>query len=139
MTVAFFLSTVVGFLLGGFIGPHTARSAIGVALIGLALTSALCIASWAFVSFALFRTLQGMSAGSIITLSLVVISNDYSARPRSLLIGISMAVISIVAALGSSFSSIVLESVGWRGCFVAVFLISTAALLSFRLAAAEAN
>ncbi|KAI1180570.1 MFS multidrug transporter-like protein [Nemania sp. FL0916] len=63
------------------------------------------------------RALQGVASGGLIQLSIVVISDLFSVRERSLYLGLTGFVWAIAGAAGPLIGGAFTESVSWRWCF----------------------
>jgi EmrB/QacA subfamily drug resistance transporter len=91
--------------------------------------SMLCGLSWDLKSMILFRILQGMSAGYLTPLGMVILHQTYPPGKRGMAMGIFMAGMSFGPALGPSLGGYLVEHLSWRAVFYINLPIGLVALI----------
>jgi EmrB/QacA subfamily drug resistance transporter len=95
--------------------------------------SMLCGLSWDLKSMILFRILQGMSAGYLTPLGMVILHQTYPPGKRGMAMGIFMAGMSFGPALGPSLGGYLVEHLSWRAVFYINLPIGLVALIGSAL------
>jgi DHA2 family multidrug resistance protein len=91
--------------------------------------SMLCGLSWDLKSMILCRILQGMSAGYLTPLGMVILHQTYPPGKRGMAMGIFMAGMSFGPALGPSLGGYLVEHLSWRAVFYINLPIGLVALM----------
>lgn len=79
--------------------------------------SALCGAAVTFNQLVFFRALQGIGAGGVIPISVVLVGDIYTLKERGRMQGVFSAVWGFASLVGPIIGGIVTDTVSWRGVF----------------------
>jgi EmrB/QacA subfamily drug resistance transporter len=135
VVVSYLLAATVAAPLYGYIGDRFGRRrALLLALGVFTLASAACAAAPGFLALVLFRALQGLGGGGLMTLSQALIGEHIEPRERGRYAGYFAIVFGLASTLGPVLGALLTEHLTWR----AVFLINlplgfVAAVLALRV------
>lgn len=105
--------------------------------VGLAvflLASLACALAWNFPSLLIFRILQGVGAGIVDPLVLILLARAAGPARAGRVMGLMGVVLSLGPVLGPVLGGLVLDSAGWRALFfINIPIGAVAAVLSWRL------
>lgn len=85
---------------------------------GFVVTSALCAASFSMLSLVIFRTLQGLAAGAVVSTALTIASDVLPPRQRTRVQALISATSGVAAMLGPLLGAIFVFTIGWRWIFL---------------------
>ena len=91
--------------------------------------SMLCGLSWDFKSMIFFRILQGMSAGYLTPLGMVILHQTYPPGKRGMAMGILYGWHVILAGFGPSLGGYLVEHLSWRAVFYINLPVGLVALI----------
>lgn len=70
------------------------------------------------IQLIIFRAIQGLGGGGILTLSMIIIGDVVSLKDRGKYQGIIGGVVAVANSLGPILGGIFTEKASWRWCFV---------------------
>ncbi|GFZ49265.1 hypothetical protein JCM24511_07384 [Saitozyma sp. JCM 24511] len=76
-----------------------------------------CAVAQSMIQLVIFRAIQGLGGGGILTLSLIIISDVVSLKDRGRYQGINGCVVALSTSLGPVLGGIFTEKATWRWCF----------------------
>ncbi|OCF31076.1 tetracycline efflux protein [Kwoniella heveanensis BCC8398] len=76
-----------------------------------------CALSQTMVQLIVFRAIQGLGGGGILTLSLIIISDVVSLKERGKYQGITGVVVALANSAGPILGGAITEKISWRWCF----------------------
>lgn len=79
--------------------------------------SALCGAAQTFIQLIVFRALQGIGAGGVIPISIVIVGDIYSLEERGRMQGVFSAVWAFASLVGPVVGGVVTDALSWRWVF----------------------
>jgi MFS family permease len=79
-----------------------------------------CSLSQSMIQLIVFRAIQGLGGGGILTLAMIIISDVVSLKDRGKYQGITGGVVATANSLGPILGGVFTEKLNWRWCFVSV-------------------
>jgi MFS family permease len=74
--------------------------------------------SQSMIQLIVFRAIQGMGGGGVLTLAMIIISDVVSLKERGKYQGITGVVVVLSNSCGPIIGGLLTERVSWRWCFV---------------------
>jgi len=111
------------------------RPVLIIGVLGFVITSALCAASFSMLSLVVFRTLQGLAAGAVVSTALTIASDVLPPLQRTRIQALISATSGAAAMLGPVLGALFVSTVGWRWIFIVnlpIGIISAAFLIGYR-------
>ncbi len=108
------------------------RNLFAVSLAVFTLGSLLCGLAWSFEALVVFRILQGVGAGPLVPLIMVILHETFPPHQRGLAQSLYMVGDAAGSVLGRGFAGYLIDTVGWRSVFylnVPLGLIALGALM----------
>ena len=108
------------------------RNLFALSLAVFTLGALLCGLAWSFEALVVFRILQGMGAGPLVPLIMVILHETFPPHQRGLAQSLYMVGDATGSVLGRGFAGYLIDTVGWRSVFylnVPLGLIALGALV----------
>ncbi|MGI5892145.1 MAG: multidrug effflux MFS transporter [Bacillota bacterium] len=128
--VAFFLFYAVGLLFWGPLSEKYGRKRI--LLYGMAiyvLSSFACAGATNIYWLIIFRVLQAMGSGAIVSVSTAVVKDCFSGKARSKVLAMIQSMMLIAPMSAPILGAFILRFTTWRGSFIALAMIGLASLI----------
>lgn len=110
-------STISIILFGKLSDIYGRKNILIIGIIIFVISSILCGFSTNMIELILFRGIQGIGGGILISLPFIVVGEIFSARERGKYMGILASVFGISSVLGPILGGIITDTVGWRWVF----------------------
>lgn len=110
-------STIAIILFGKLSDIYGRKPIIITGIITFVITSVMCGLSTNMIELIIFRGLQGIGGGILISLPFIVVGEIFSARERGKYMGILASVFGLSSVLGPILGGIITDTVGWRWVF----------------------
>lgn len=110
-------STISIILFGKLSDIYGRKNILIIGIIIFVISSILCGFSANIIELILFRGIQGIGGGILISLPFIVVGEIFSARERGKYMGILASVFGISSVLGPILGGIITDTVGWRWVF----------------------
>ena len=126
---SYMLSSTIAIILFGKISDIYGRK--NVLIIGITIfviSSVMCGFSTNMFEFILFRGLQGIGGGILISLPFIVVGEIFSPRERAKYMGILASVFGLADVLGPILGGVITDTLGWRWVFFINIPIGIAAV-----------
>ncbi|MEP7327781.1 MAG: MFS transporter [Betaproteobacteria bacterium] len=135
VVVGYLLAATVAAPLYGYLGDrYGRRQMLLMALAVFTIASVACVLAPNFLWLVLFRALQGLGGGGLMTLAQALIGEHVSPRERGRFAGYFATVFALASTSGPVLGAYLTEQFGWRAVFVVnVPLGLLAALLALRI------
>jgi len=115
---SYMLSSTIAIILFGKLSDIYGRKKITIiGIITFIIASIMCGFSTNMSELILFRGIQGIGGGILISLPFVVVGEIFSARERGKYMGLLASVFGISSVLGPILGGIITDTVGWRWIF----------------------
>ena len=115
---SYLLSSTISIILFGKLSDIYGRKSIIIpGIILFVITSVLCGFSTNMFELILFRGLQGIGGGILISLPFILVGEIFSARERAKYMGILASVFGISSVLGPILGGVITDTIGWRWVF----------------------
>ncbi|KAK4689712.1 MFS transporter, DHA2 family, glioxin efflux transporter, partial [Tremellales sp. Uapishka_1] len=98
---------------------------LGIFLIG----SLACCLAQSMIQLIVFRAIQGIGGGGILTLSMIIISDVVSLKERGKYQGITGVVVALSNSIGPILGGVFTEKLTWRWCFYINLPLTCAAIV----------
>lgn len=110
-------STIAIILFGKLSDIYGRKPIIITGIITFVITSVMCGLSTNMIELIIFRGLQGIGGGILISLPFIVVGEIFSARERGKYMGILASVFGLSSVLGPILGGIITDTFGWRWVF----------------------
>jgi EmrB/QacA subfamily drug resistance transporter len=115
---SYMLSSTIAIILFGKLSDIYGRKHILIAgIITFVITSVMCGFAANMFQLILFRGLQGIGGGILISLPFIVVGEIFSPRERAKYMGILASVFGLADVLGPIIGGVITDSFGWRWVF----------------------
>jgi EmrB/QacA subfamily drug resistance transporter len=115
---AYMLTSTISIILFGKLSDIYGRKHVLIAgIIIFVLTSVMCGFSTNMIELIIFRGLQGIGGGILISLPFIVVGEIFSSRERAKYMGILASVFGIADVLGPILGGVITDTFGWRWVF----------------------
>ena len=115
---SYMLSSTIAIILFGKLSDIYGRKHILIAgIITFVITSVMCGFATNMFQLILFRGLQGIGGGILISLPFIVVGEIFSPRERAKYMGILASVFGLADVLGPIIGGVITDSFGWRWVF----------------------
>ncbi|NCO66112.1 MAG: MFS transporter [Candidatus Aquicultor secundus] len=97
-------------------------------------SSALCGFAHTMTQLIIFRAIQGLGAGSVLPIAMVIVGDLYPGQERAKVQGVLSSVWAIAAVVGPALGGIIVQTIGWPWIFeinVPFGIITIAGVMSF--------
>lgn len=121
-------STISIILFGKLSDIYGRKNILIIGIIIFVISSILCGFSANIIELILFRGIQGIGGGILISLPFIVVGEIFSARERGKYMGILASVFGISSVLGPILGGIITDTVGWRWVFFVNIPVGIAAV-----------
>ena len=122
-------STIAIILFGKLSDIYGRKHVLMAGIITFVITSVLCGFSTNMYELILFRGLQGIGGGILISLPFIVVGEIYSPRERAKYMGILASVFALADVLGPILGGVITDNLGWRWIFFINVPVGVAALI----------
>lgn len=114
----YMLTSTISIILFGKLSDIYGRKHILIAgIIIFVITSIMCGFATSMVELIVFRGLQGIGGGILLTLPFIVVGEIFSPRDRAKYMGILAAVFGFADVLGPILGGVITDTLGWRWVF----------------------
>src|SRR4051794_8744466 len=140
LVTAYVVAATASTPLWGKLGDrHGHKRLLQIALAGFLVTSALCGAAQDITQLVLFRAMQGLAAGGLMTLAMAAVGDLVAPRERGRYQGYIAATFAIATVVGPLLGGLIVEQASWRWVFYVNLPIGVVALaaLAARLPAPD--
>ena len=115
---SYMLTSTIAIILFGKLSDIYGRKHVLIAgIITFVIASVMCGFSTNMFELILFRGLQGIGGGILISLPFIVVGEIFSARERAKYMGILGSVFGLADVLGPIFGGVITDAFGWRWVF----------------------
>ncbi|HMK53658.1 MAG TPA: MDR family MFS transporter [Methanobacteriaceae archaeon] len=126
---SYLLASTVAVILFGKLSDFYGRKNILIAgIVTFILSSIMCGFSSNIFELILFRGLQGIGGGILISIPFVVVGEIFSPRERGKYMGILASVFGLSSVLGPILGGIITDTIGWRWVFFVNIPVGIAAI-----------
>lgn len=122
-------STIAIILFGKLSDIYGRKHVLMAGIITFVITSVLCGFSTNMYELILFRGLQGIGGGILISLPFIVVGEIFSPRERAKYMGILASVFALADVLGPILGGVITDNLGWRWIFFINVPVGVAALI----------
>ncbi len=122
-------STIAIILFGKLSDIYGRKHVLMAGIITFVMTSILCGFSANMYQLILFRGLQGVGGGILISLPFIVVGEIFSPRERAKYMGIMGSVFALADVLGPILGGVITDSLGWRWIFFINIPVGVVALI----------
>lgn len=122
-------STIAIILFGKLSDIYGRKHVLMAGIITFVITSVLCGFSTNIYELILFRGLQGIGGGILISLPFIVVGEIFSPRERAKYMGILASVFALADVLGPILGGVITDNLGWRWIFFINVPVGVAALI----------
>jgi EmrB/QacA subfamily drug resistance transporter len=127
---AYLLSSTIAIILFGKLSDIYGRKHILVlGIVIFVIASVMCGFATSMFELILFRGIQGIGGGILISLPFIVVGEIFGARERAKYMGILASVFGVSSVLGPILGGIITDTVGWRWVFFVNVPVGIAAVL----------
>lgn len=131
----YLLTSTISIIASGKLSDIFGRRKVLLAGIGIFVASSiLCGFSQNMLELTLFRGLQGLGGGAIITTPFIVVAEVFPARDRGKYTGILSSVFGFASVLGPLLGGLVTDMLGWRWVFfinIPIGIVAVYMLMSY--------
>ncbi|MGF7118503.1 MDR family MFS transporter [Methanobacterium oryzae] len=114
----YMLTSTIAIILFGKLSDIYGRKHILIAgIITFVITSVMCGFATSMFELIIFRGLQGIGGGILLTLPFIVVGEIFSPRDRAKYMGILAAVFGFADVLGPILGGVITDTLGWRWVF----------------------
>ncbi|BDZ68695.1 MDR family MFS transporter [Methanobacterium ferruginis] len=110
-------STISIILFGKLSDIYGRKHVLLIGIITFVITSVMCGFSTNMFQLILFRGLQGIGGGILLSLPFIVVGEIFSPRERAKYMGILGSVFGLADVLGPILGGVITDNFGWRGVF----------------------
>lgn len=110
-------STIAIIIFGKLSDIYGRKHVLIVGIIIFVVTSVMCGLSTSMFELIIFRGLQGIGGGILISLPFIVVGEIFSPRERAKYMGILASVFGLADVLGPILGGVITDNLGWRGVF----------------------
>jgi EmrB/QacA subfamily drug resistance transporter len=110
-------STISIILFGKLSDIYGRKNILIIGIIIFVLASVMCGFSANMLELIIFRGIQGIGGGILISLPFIVVGEIFSARERAKYMGILASVFGLSSVLGPILGGIITDTIGWRWVF----------------------
>jgi EmrB/QacA subfamily drug resistance transporter len=129
----YMLTSTLAIIIFGKLSDIYGRKHILIAgIVTFVISSILCGFSTNIFELILFRGIQGIGGGILISLPFIIVGEIFSARERAKYLGIMATVFALADVLGPVLGGVITDNFGWRGVFfvnVPIGIIAVALIL----------
>ncbi len=127
---AYMLSSTIAIILFGKLSDIYGRKHILViGIVTFIIASVMCGFSTSMFELILFRGIQGIGGGILISLPFILVGEIFNPRERAKYMGILASVFGVSSVLGPILGGIITDTVGWRWVFFVNVPVGIAAVL----------
>lgn len=116
-TIYMLTSTIAIILFGKLSDIYGRKHVLIVGIIIFVITSIMCGFSTSMFELIIFRGLQGIGGGILLTLPFIVVGEIFSPRERAKYMGILGSVFGLADVLGPILGGVITDTFGWRWVF----------------------
>ena len=129
---SYMLSSTIAIILFGKLSDIYGRKHVLIAgIIIFVITSVMCGFATNMFELILFRGLQGIGGGILISLPFIVVGEIFSPRERAKYMGILASVFGLADVLGPILGGVITDTFGWRWVFFVNVPVGIAAVTIF--------
>jgi EmrB/QacA subfamily drug resistance transporter len=110
-------STIAIILFGKLSDIYGRKNIIIIGIVIFVIASIMCGFSTNILELILFRGIQGIGGGILISLPFIVVGEIFSAKERAKYMGILASVFGVSSVLGPILGGIITDTIGWRWVF----------------------
>ena len=110
-------STIAVIIFGKLSDIYGRKHVLIAGIILFVVTSVMCGLSTSMFELIIFRGLQGIGGGILISLPFIVVGEIFSPRERAKYMGILASVFGLADVLGPILGGVITDNLGWRGVF----------------------
>ena len=115
---AYMLTSTISIILFGKLSDIYGRKHVLISgIITFVISSVMCGFSTNMIELIIFRGLQGIGGGILISLPFIVVGEIFSSRDRAKYMGILASVFGIADVLGPILGGVITDTIGWRWVF----------------------
>ena len=115
---SYMLTSTIAIIIFGKLSDIYGRKHVLIAgIITFVISSILCGFSTNIFQLILFRGIQGIGGGILISLPFIIVGEIFSARERAKYMGILATVFALADVLGPVLGGVITDNFGWRGVF----------------------
>ncbi len=114
----YMLTSTIAIIIFGKLSDIYGRKHVLIAgIILFVVTSVMCGFATSMLELIIFRGLQGIGGGILISLPFIVVGEIFAPRERAKYMGILASVFGLADVLGPILGGVITDAVGWRGVF----------------------
>ena len=121
-------STIAIIIFGKLSDIYGRKHVLIVGIIIFVITSVMCGLSTSMFELIIFRGLQGIGGGILISLPFIVVGEIFSPRERAKYMGILASVFGLADVLGPILGGVITDNLGWRVVFLVNVPVGIAAV-----------
>jgi EmrB/QacA subfamily drug resistance transporter len=110
-------STIAVILFGKLSDIYGRKHVLIIGIITFVITSVMCGLATSMVQLIIFRGLQGIGGGILLSLPFIVVGEIFSPRDRAKYMGILGSVFGLADVLGPILGGVITDTLGWRWVF----------------------